>query len=467
MTYGLNRILKAILAATLTVATLAIVSDSAPQKDPASQLKLSRLMPKGALLYAQSSDLTGQFKLWRASAAHDKYFSSKSYQTFQESRLFLKLQSRTKEFETAMGLQFDEDTIASLAGGASAISVYDLGKLEMVVVSEMPRTKAFATVLFAHAKSFDERTTAAGTTYYVREFVSDGGRSQQRVAFAYADGDLVLASSESLLQRTLDNTGTKQSADRLSDEITPTLAKATGFAAHNVTVWLNQAKLNANHYFNSYWIHGNRDDLSKLQAGLIDLEISVGALRERRWFTLGTPDQTGTQASRSKKSTGRPNSYRFKRADGWRGRRYAGEFASIRACWFSIYGSARNRRQRPKIDVVIGACLFRQLPESDGSGSVNRSSFSDSSDNANNDKDKAGRYRHLDSRYDRDIDDEAAVKLTSTSNERTVANERFSRALSTVISQAKPTAFVVIETPVLPNGQILRSFQPGCRDRSR
>src|SRR5882672_9772526 len=117
----LNRILKGILAAMLTVATLAIVSDSAPQRDAASQLKLARLMPKGALLYGQTSDLAAQFKLWRASAAHDRYFSSKSYDAFQQSPLFLKLQSRTKEFETALGLEFGEETIASLAGDRKSV----------------------------------------------------------------------------------------------------------------------------------------------------------------------------------------------------------------------------------------------------------------------------------------------------------------------------------------------------------
>src|SRR5581483_2469426 len=180
----MKRITKAILAAVFITAALAMVSDSAPQKDAASQLKLSKFMPKGALLYAQSSNLGAQFKMWQASPLHDRYFSSKNYDSFQESRLFLKLQSRSKEFETALGLEFTEDTIASLVGGASAIGVYDLGKLEMVVISEMPRPKAFATVLFANAKSFDERTTGGGTVYYMREFVSDGGRSQQRVAFA-------------------------------------------------------------------------------------------------------------------------------------------------------------------------------------------------------------------------------------------------------------------------------------------
>ena len=452
----LNRILKGILAAMLTVATLAIVSDSAPQRDAAAQLKLARLMPKGALLYGQTSDLAGQFKLWRASAAHERYFSSKSFDAFQQSRLFLKLQSRTKEFETALGLEFDEDTITALAGGQSAIGIYDLGKLEMVVISEMPRPKAFATVLFANAKSFDEKTTTGGTNYYVREFVADGGRSQQRVAFAYTDGALILASSEALLQRTLENTGTKQSTDRLADEMAPTLAKATGFAAHNVTLWLNQTKLSANHYFNSYWIYGNRDELSRLQTGLIDLQITAGELRERRWFTLGPADQATAQASKSKKAvSARPNPILAGPKDGANGDSLTTLLRFAPAGTQYMESRATDASDQ-RLTASLAQTLFGQLPEADNSGIRNRGSSSEGSNNSNDNS--AGRYRHLDSRYDRDIDDEAAVKLTDTDNERTIANQRFATALSAVIAPAKPTAFAVIETPELPNNQLFVHF---------
>ncbi|HZS47010.1 MAG TPA: hypothetical protein VFC63_18185 [Blastocatellia bacterium] len=450
----MKRITKAILAAVFITAALAMVSDSAPQKDAASQLKLSKFMPKGALLYAQSSNLGAQFKMWQASPLHDRYFSSKNYDSFQESRLFLKLQSRSKEFETALGLEFTEDTIASLVGGASAIGVYDLGKLEMVVISEMPRPKAFATVLFANAKSFDERTTGGGTVYYMREFVSDGGRSQQRVAFAYAGGNLVLASNEGLLQRTLENIPDKQSNDRLIDEISPVLAKATDFSAHNITLWVNQSKLNANRYFDNYWVHHNVDDLNRIQAGLIDLEITTGELKERRWFTLDLTAQTRPAARNAKGITKTPSRPVATTNAGAGGQLMSNllRFAPSDAQFIEARGSDSND---PKLVSSLAATLFGQLPDTQGTA---RSVPVSDTSSRSNDNDSPGRYRHLDSRYDRDIDDEAAVKLTDTQNERANANARFSASLATVIAPAKPDAYVMIETPELSGNKLFVHF---------
>src|SRR5262249_25039641 len=118
--------------------------------------------------------------------------------------------------------------------------------------------------------------------------------------------NLILASNEGLLQRTLENIPAKESNDRLSDEIAPLLAKATDFTAHNITVWVNQTRLNSDLYFNNYWIHHNVDDLAKIQAGLIDLEIATGQLRERRWFTLDNTVQTRATARKTKTSASTP-----------------------------------------------------------------------------------------------------------------------------------------------------------------
>lgn len=431
-----SRMMSLTMRALLLLGVLAGVSDSAPQREHAPPLKLARMMPKGALVYVQSRDLAGQLNLWRTSQLYEKYFSSKSYRAFQQSRLFLKLQSRTAEFETALGFAFTEESLAMLAGGESAIAVYDLGRLEMVVASEMAQPKAYATTLFANAKNFDERTTPSGTAYFIREFGADGGRTLQRVGFAYAGGKLILASSESLLQRTLENAGAKQDSDRLSDETAVTIAKSHGFVPHDVTLWLNQSKLNANHYFKSYWIHDNVAELSKYQTGLIDLQLTANEWRERRWFVLSSAEgeQSGeSQAARN----GTPRSDPLVTL---------ARFAPTNA---QLMEAQPTHANDPRFAESVSTALFGELPNTKPIAAPPPTTQRDPASGSEEDTQVAGRYRHLDSRFDRDIDDEAAVKLANDVNERVEATKRFTAGLAPVFADARPVAYAVFQSPQL------------------
>lgn len=432
-----GRLASIAVAVFLAAGALAKVSDSAAQREQPAPLRLARIMPKGALLYAQSRDLAAQLGLWRTSRLRERYFSSKSYQAFQQSRLFLKLQSRAAEFELALGFPFSEENAALLAGGESAIAIYDLGRLEMVIASEMPRPKAYATLFFANARNFDERTTASGTSYYVREFAADSGRSVQRVGFAYAGGKLIVASSESLLQRALENSLSKLSSDRLSDETDATVAKSRGFAAHDVTVWFNQEKLNSNRYFKTYWIHRNSAEFSRYQSGLIDLQMTAAEWRERRWFVLSPrEEEAGNNAVA-------PSPKNKARVD-----------VSLSLARFAPEDTqlveARPAHARdPRLAESVAATLFGELPEAKPAAMPFLSSQAEPDGGTENWTQVPGRYRHLDSRFDRDIDDEAAVKLSTEGSEATVAAKRFFGALAPVFAETRPLAYAVLQSPRL------------------
>ncbi|HMZ81520.1 MAG TPA: hypothetical protein PLL06_17605 [Acidobacteriota bacterium] len=85
------------------VSLLALASDRGPLA-AADKLPLARLMPRGALAYVQTKDLAGLLKTWRDSKTKENYFNSPSYRAFTQSRLYLELQERLREFEQGAGI---------------------------------------------------------------------------------------------------------------------------------------------------------------------------------------------------------------------------------------------------------------------------------------------------------------------------------------------------------------------------
>src|SRR5262245_53463677 len=287
------RVPKVILL--IAVVTLAIVhrSDGQQARSVAEQLKLASVMPKGALLYLQTADLSALMKTWLASPVRSQFYDSASFTQFQKSGIYLKLQDRKKDFEAAVGVGLDENRLAELAGKASALSIYDIGKIEMVFVTEVPRARAIATALFKQAPQFQERS-ADGTSYYVHDVNADGGRLNQQFCFAYVEDKLILSTTEGLMIRAIANSK-NSGADSLSPSVFGMAEQATGFSAHDATMWLDQAALNRNRYFSNYWIHHNIGELSNIETALVDLRITRQGMTEQRWFK--TTDRGSSNAS--------------------------------------------------------------------------------------------------------------------------------------------------------------------------
>ncbi|QUV81365.1 hypothetical protein J8C01_09040 [Chloracidobacterium sp. D] len=246
-------------------------------------LALARLLPKGALAYVQARDLGKLLAQWRASSVHDRYYASDSFRAFRRSRLWAKLNERIREFEEGVGVTLTEDTVMQMAGKATAIALYDMGKLELVFVTELSAQQAAATPLLARKATFEARTTAAGQPYLVRELATDGGRLRQGLCVATPPGKLVVATSEALMQRTLDNLDGKGD-DHVLASMGPTLAAAQGFTPHDVTLWTDLPRLRQQPYFGYYWVHGAKaPGLDEVEATLADLELTSEGLVERRW----------------------------------------------------------------------------------------------------------------------------------------------------------------------------------------
>ena len=108
----------------------------------------------------------------------------------------------------------------------------------------------------------------------------------------YVEDKLILTTTEGLMIRAIAN-AKKASADSLSSDVLAIAGQASGFAAHDVTMWLDQARLNRNRYFENYWIHHYAEGgLANIENGLIDLRITREGMNEQRWFSVEAGTRT-------------------------------------------------------------------------------------------------------------------------------------------------------------------------------
>ncbi|HEY6329202.1 MAG TPA: hypothetical protein VI756_07685, partial [Blastocatellia bacterium] len=335
-------------------------------------------------------------KKWLASPVRKDFYASPSFDEFSQSHLYIKIQNRMADFNKALGFSIDEDRLAELAGGTTAISLYDIGKLEMVFVSEMPRLKAVQTTVFKAAPHFEQKT-ASGTSYYVHEVTTDGGRLDQQFCFAYAGGRLIVTTTEGLMVRTL-AASSASGADSLLSDILATSQQASGFSAHDLTLWLDQAKLSQNRHFINYWIYHNTaeqdaDSIAGIQNGLIDLAFAADGMHERRWFTLKT-----TEASQAP-----PRPLSAEEATS------ISRFAPAGTQMIQVNGSPQSNEH---LGEAVSQILFGKLP--DDAATAAGTPPSDDSGQSSHNSGRTDRYSQLDQRFDMDVDDDTLIQAGNT-----------------------------------------------------
>lgn len=427
-----NKTARATIAVAMAVVTAAVAwaalgGSTARAEGPT---RFAASMPRGALVYLEARDLHGLMGRWLGSETRRRYFESASYRSFTRSKLYLKLKGRLADLEGGFGFAITEERLASLAGGPSAVAVYDPGKLEILLVTEVPRQQAEVAALLAAASGFEERRTAKGTPMRVRQVTTDGGRLAQQVAFAYVDGRLWLTTSAALLAEALD--GPREGG--LAAQVAVTAKAAAGFEPHDVVIWIDQEKANRNKYFDLYWVQRNRADLASISSGILDIELAADGVRERRWFVTTEPPAGG------------------------------GSDGAALATLEALAPADAQLVEARVADGGLGRALAETFfgPERRGDALVETSRIRDSVLDEEEDEDRqpAVRYARLDDRFLADVDDPA--KAHAAPALATSSRPGFAAELVTLLAPAAPARYATYAGIDLPEGRLFADFRSGA-----
>src|SRR6266404_5073088 len=243
----------------------------APQPPP-----LSRYVPAGSWLYLQAQDFSGVLGDWNASPQKASWLRSKNYEVYSRSRLFLRLQGAGEQFAAAAGLPPDRDFLTQVAGGQSALALYDIGKLQFLYITKLPSASSMQSALWQTRAKFETRS-AAGVTFYVRR----DPESEREVAFAVKGDYLILATREDLLAGALQLMAGGKDRTIEAEQWWSQAVAAAG-PVGDLRMVLNLEKIVPSPYFRSYWIQHNITDMKQYRAAVSDLFLSGKEYREER-----------------------------------------------------------------------------------------------------------------------------------------------------------------------------------------
>lgn len=261
------------------------------QQPAGSQKTLPELMPGGALLAVEARDLNSLVSAWNASPEKKTWLASGSYQTYVRSKLALRLEEVQKEYAAGLGVNPNYALLENIAGGDSAVAVYDIGKLEMLYLTRLPQARAADNLLTRARTKFQSRT-ASGQQYFTKT-AGDG-----TVAFAIAGDLLIVATREDLVAGSLSLLRNAAGSSSLRQERWYTQG-ATAAGATNppdVRLSVNMDRTARTPHFRSYWIQQNITALKSYTATVSDLYFGQASWTEKRTLVRAEPQQAPTSS---------------------------------------------------------------------------------------------------------------------------------------------------------------------------
>jgi hypothetical protein len=237
---------------------------------------LARIFPAGPMLYLEAKDFQAELRAWNTSEEQKRWLASVNYESFQRSNLYLKLNAAWTEFTAAAGFVPDSALVASLAGGQSALAIYDIGNLEFLYITHIPTARVTQSVLWQSRTKYETRHAGA-RDFFVHV---DSGRT---VAFASAGDYLILGTREELVAGAL-RLLAGEALTPVAQEAWYTDTTSAAATPGDLRLVLNLEALIQSPQYRSYWIQRNASEVRNYRAGIADLVRTDGEVREDRVF---------------------------------------------------------------------------------------------------------------------------------------------------------------------------------------
>lgn len=430
------------IALLLALIAIGLIVNAVSAKPDEKDFEMAADFPRGALVYAQFQDFPGLIKQWNESQLKDRFLASTNQQQFWTRHLANKLFARWEEFNTAAGFPVDLSVFGGMADNRAAIAVYDIGKLDLVLIAPIGEARLQACRFFQARDAFEENELPDGTIYYLHDVEADRGRQKQHIAFAGVKGRFVLATSETLLLRAIANLNGQARKDRQKDRLTdePSFqALAKTVTPHFVTVWVEQSKLNEDWYFTHYWLMSAPTELKNLRAGMFDLEMRQDQWIERREFLLaGNAAKSG--ASLPARTVGRLQ--QIVPADV--------PFVQLRA----VESPAATA------ELISGTLFTGKVEAAEMKDAVRWDRYSDEDFEVSSSENEFGesQYSYLSSSFNSEIDETDEGGRADDSTLRLAGERNFARRLQSAVQAARPLAVAKLARPRAVEGPLFAEF---------
>jgi hypothetical protein len=252
------------------------------QVPAAAPRPLADFVPAGPLLVLEAKDFGSLVRDWNGSPEKAAWLKSDNYEVFSRSHLYLRLGEERDGFAAAAGFAPDMSTLEVLAGGQSALALYNIGQLEFLYITRNAPARAMEGMLWK-TRGYEARASA-GLPFAVRI----DPHTRHVVAFAVA-GDLLLAATrEDLIAGALSliagHAGTTVKTEPWFDQSVQAASQPG-----DLRLVMNLERLARSPYFRSYWIQRNVTEVRQYASEICDLFRSPSEIREERVLLRPAP----------------------------------------------------------------------------------------------------------------------------------------------------------------------------------
>ncbi len=279
------------LISTLMVVGIALMAAAVFQVATTSEEPtLARAMPQGAVLFLEARDFSALLRDWSASPEKQAWLSSANYGAFSRSRLLLRLKQVQGEFAAAAGIPPDYAFLSQVAGGHSALALYNIGNLELLYITRLSSASAMQSALWQARSKFEPRDSE-GHQFFVRT----EPQSERVVGFAVVGDSFVLGTREDLVAGAVALLAGKQLGTLADDAWFSTVVKAAKEPGE-LRMVIHLSDVTVTPQFRTYWVQQNVTKMRGYESSISDLFRSAGEYREERVLVPKEPSKAADGA---------------------------------------------------------------------------------------------------------------------------------------------------------------------------
>lgn len=233
------------------------------------------------IVYLEFADFSRFLHDLQGDKNYREFMGSSVLEWYRNTRLGLKFPKRIKEFEEVLGFSLSLQNINTLAGKETGIWLFDIGELEMLMVTAISESDFLRSRIAQSKGHFGEGKIDTITFYFKKDETGN-----KEVDFAFLDNHLIISNEPVAFE---------QCVRRLSAGGDYLEWKSTDFldwmekpdaGEYDILLYLSSESVR-NTYFTSYWFHGNQEEIrSWFDRGVVLLSMGEKEITEKRIYHL-------------------------------------------------------------------------------------------------------------------------------------------------------------------------------------
>lgn len=244
---------------------------------------LSLLWSQGRepVVYLEFSDFSRFLSDLKSSREYRDFMGSAVIEWYENSRLGIKFPKRIKQFEDVLGFALSLENINTLAGKETGIWLFDIGELEMLMISTIEESDYLRSRIAQSKEHFGEGMIDTIPFYFRKD---EAGTKE--VDFAFIDGHLIISNEPVAFEQCVRRLASGEDYLEWKEHDFLDWMEEPIEEEYDMLLYLSSESVR-NTYFTSYWFYGNQEEIQAwFDRGVVLLSKDEQRIIEKRIHRL-------------------------------------------------------------------------------------------------------------------------------------------------------------------------------------